>query len=58
MRPKPRSLTRRPGERKLKGKAEPTPLWQALRVIAGRGGALKSGGLEPPSSGATASFGS
>ena len=36
------------GERELKGKAEPTPLWQALRVTAGRGGALKSVGLEPP----------
>ena len=36
------------GEHELKGKAEPTPLWQALRVTAGRGGALKSVGLEPP----------
>jgi tetratricopeptide (TPR) repeat protein len=36
------------GQRELKGKAEPTPLWQALRVTAGRGGALKSVGLEPP----------
>ena len=24
------------------------PLWRALRVTAGRGGALKSTGLEPP----------
>ena len=36
------------GEHELKGKAEPVPLWRALRVTAGRGGALKSVGLEPP----------
>jgi class 3 adenylate cyclase/tetratricopeptide (TPR) repeat protein len=36
------------GEHKLKGKAEPVPLWRALRVTAGRSGALKSVGLEPP----------
>ena len=36
------------GEHELKGKAEPVPLWRALRVTAGRGGALKSAGLEPP----------
>jgi class 3 adenylate cyclase/tetratricopeptide (TPR) repeat protein len=36
------------GARTLKGKAEPTPLWQALRVVGLRGGALKSTGLEPP----------
>ena len=36
------------GKRELKGKAEPLPLWRALRVTAGRGGALKSAGLEPP----------
>jgi class 3 adenylate cyclase/tetratricopeptide (TPR) repeat protein len=35
-------------ERELKGKAEPVATWQALRVTAGRGGALKSVGLEPP----------
>ena len=36
------------GEHELKGKAEPVPLWRALRVTAGRGGALKSVGIEPP----------
>jgi class 3 adenylate cyclase/tetratricopeptide (TPR) repeat protein len=36
------------GTHSLKGKEEPVPLWRALRVTAGRGGALKSAGLEPP----------
>jgi len=36
------------GDHQLKGKAEPVPLFQALRVTAGRAGALKSEGLEPP----------
>ncbi len=36
------------GRHELKGKAEPVPLWQALRVTAGRGGGLKSNTLEPP----------
>jgi class 3 adenylate cyclase/tetratricopeptide (TPR) repeat protein len=36
------------GTHPLKGKEEPVPLWRALRVTAGRGGALKSAGLEPP----------
>jgi class 3 adenylate cyclase/predicted ATPase len=36
------------GPHELKGKDEPVPLWRALRVTAGRGGALKSAGLEPP----------
>ena len=36
------------GERDLKGKSEQVALWRALRVTAGRGGALKSAGLEPP----------
>ena len=36
------------GSHALKGKAEPVPLWRAVRVTAGRAGALKSGGLEPP----------
>jgi predicted ATPase/class 3 adenylate cyclase len=40
------------GDRTLKGKVEPIRLWQALRVVAGRGGAgggaLQSEGLEPP----------
>ncbi len=36
------------GSHELKGKAEPVHLWRALRVTAGRGGALKSAGLEPP----------
>jgi len=36
------------GPHELKGKAEPVQLYQALRVIAGVGGALKSEGLEAP----------
>jgi class 3 adenylate cyclase/tetratricopeptide (TPR) repeat protein len=36
------------GAHTLKGKAEPVPLWRAVRVVAGRGGALKSSGLEAP----------
>jgi class 3 adenylate cyclase/tetratricopeptide (TPR) repeat protein len=36
------------GLRELKGKAEPVPLYRALRVVAGRGGLMKSEGLEPP----------
>jgi class 3 adenylate cyclase/tetratricopeptide (TPR) repeat protein len=36
------------GERVLKGKAEPVRVWQALRVVAFVGGALKSEGLEAP----------
>jgi class 3 adenylate cyclase/tetratricopeptide (TPR) repeat protein len=36
------------GERMLKGKAEPVRLWRALRVVAMRGGALKTEGLEAP----------
>jgi class 3 adenylate cyclase/tetratricopeptide (TPR) repeat protein len=36
------------GAHALKGKTEPVPLWRALRVVAGRGGALKASGLEAP----------
>jgi len=36
------------GSHELKGKAEPVQLYQALRVVAGVGGALKSEGLEAP----------
>jgi class 3 adenylate cyclase/tetratricopeptide (TPR) repeat protein len=36
------------GTHELKGKAEPLPLWRASRVVSGRQGALKSGGLEAP----------
>jgi len=36
------------GEHALKGKSEPVALWQALRVVSGVGGALKSVGLEAP----------
>jgi len=36
------------GEHELKGKSEPLPLYRALRVIAARGGAQRSIGLEPP----------
>jgi class 3 adenylate cyclase/tetratricopeptide (TPR) repeat protein len=36
------------GSFELKGKAEPAPLWQALRVAAARGGGLRADGLEAP----------
>jgi class 3 adenylate cyclase/tetratricopeptide (TPR) repeat protein len=36
------------GGHELKGKAEPVPLFRALRVTAGRAGALKAEGLEAP----------
>ena len=36
------------GARELKGKAEPVPLWRAVRVIGGIGGAQRSAGLEAP----------
>jgi class 3 adenylate cyclase len=36
------------GVHALKGKAEPVPLWRALRVVAARGGAQRSAGLEAP----------
>ncbi len=36
------------GEHELKGKAEPVHLWQALRVIANRGGEGRSVGVEAP----------
>jgi class 3 adenylate cyclase/tetratricopeptide (TPR) repeat protein len=36
------------GSQTLKGKAAPTALWQAVRVVGLRGGAAKSTGLEPP----------
>ncbi len=36
------------GLRELKGKDEPVNLYHALRVVAGRGGLMKSEGLEPP----------
>jgi class 3 adenylate cyclase/tetratricopeptide (TPR) repeat protein len=36
------------GDYELKGKAGPMHLWHATRVVAGRGGALKSAGLEAP----------
>jgi class 3 adenylate cyclase/tetratricopeptide (TPR) repeat protein len=36
------------GLHELKGKAEPVRLWRALRVVAMRGGALRSTGLEAP----------
>ena len=39
---------RETGTHSLKGKAEPVPLWQAERIIAGVGGALRSEGLEAP----------
>ena len=36
------------GAHELKGKAEPVPLWRAVRVVASRGGALRPSGLEAP----------
>jgi class 3 adenylate cyclase/tetratricopeptide (TPR) repeat protein len=36
------------GEQELKGKSEPVPLWQALRVIAARRGEGRTAGLEAP----------
>jgi predicted ATPase len=36
------------GAHQLKGKTEPVSLWQALRVIANRGGEGRSAGLEAP----------
>ena len=36
------------GAHELKGKTEPVPLFRALRVTAGRAGALRAEGLEPP----------
>jgi class 3 adenylate cyclase len=36
------------GEHELKGKAEPVHLWQALRVVAGTRGSLRSSQLEAP----------
>jgi class 3 adenylate cyclase/tetratricopeptide (TPR) repeat protein len=36
------------GAHRLKGKAEPEPLWQATRVLSGVGGLLRVDGLEAP----------
>ncbi|MDP9242430.1 MAG: AAA family ATPase, partial [Actinomycetota bacterium] len=36
------------GVHELKGKAEAVPLFRADRIIAGRGGAIRTGGLEAP----------
>ncbi len=36
------------GAFELKGKAEPLPLWRAVRVVAGRGGLQRTAGLEAP----------
>ena len=36
------------GSHELKGKAEPVPLFRALRVVAGSQGAMRSSGLEAP----------
>jgi hypothetical protein len=36
------------GAFELKGKEGETPLWRASRVVSGRGGSLKSEGLEAP----------
>jgi class 3 adenylate cyclase/predicted ATPase len=39
------------GERELKGKAEPVPLWRAVRVLSGVGGSQRVDGLEAPLTG-------
>ena len=44
------------GEHVLKGKAEPMPLWRALRVVATRGGEGRTSGLEAPFVGRSAEF--
>jgi class 3 adenylate cyclase/tetratricopeptide (TPR) repeat protein len=36
------------GSHTVKGRDEPVHAWQALRVVAARGGAQRSAGLEPP----------
>ena len=36
------------GEHEMKGKTEPVQLWRAMRVVAGRGGSMRSAGLEAP----------
>ena len=36
------------GTHELKGKTEPLHLYQALRVVAGRGGAMRAAGIEAP----------
>jgi len=36
------------GSHEMKGKAEPVPLWRAVRVVAGRAGAMKATSLEAP----------
>ena len=36
------------GEHSLKGKAEPVPLWRAIRVLSGVGGLKRLDGLEAP----------
>ena len=36
------------GLHEMKGKAEAVQLWRALRVVAGRGGSMRSAGLEAP----------
>jgi predicted ATPase/class 3 adenylate cyclase len=36
------------GSHTVKGKGEPLRLWRAVRVAAGRGGALRPAGLDPP----------
>ena len=36
------------GEHSLKGKLAPVPAWRAVRVVAQRGGTLRTDALEPP----------
>jgi class 3 adenylate cyclase/predicted ATPase len=49
MRAAERSVVFEPvGERTLKGKTSPVPAWQAIRVVAQRGGQGRTDGLEPP----------
>jgi class 3 adenylate cyclase/tetratricopeptide (TPR) repeat protein len=44
------------GAHELKGKQETIALWRPLRVVAGRGGALRSAGLEAPFVGRSREF--
>ncbi|HEX5039493.1 MAG TPA: AAA family ATPase, partial [Candidatus Limnocylindria bacterium] len=49
MRAAERSVVFEPvGDRTLKGKTSPVPAWQAIRVVAQRGGQGRADGLEPP----------
>jgi tetratricopeptide (TPR) repeat protein len=44
------------GEQSIRGKSVPVGAWRALRVVANRGGAGRTAGLEPPFVGRNAEF--